>query len=236
MSRRRILLIVLVLVAGAIAAVWLLPHQILPHAARWLDVGTPPRRVDAVFILPGDQQIRPFVAAALVKAGFADVALFPENALSPAELDGVSPPTAEIIRRVLEYRGLADHQIVSLKGDTTTTAEDLQALGSYLQQRPGIEVAVVTSFYHTRRARQVARRVLADDASRLCYVSAPVDEFSADNWWQRPAGFCMITTEYLKLVFVATQNPWVRGVGVFLVLGICAGVVVHRGRRGMTKV
>ena len=30
---------------------------------RWLDVGVPPRAVDAVAVLPGDENTRPFVAA-----------------------------------------------------------------------------------------------------------------------------------------------------------------------------
>jgi len=231
MNRRRFLLILLVLVVVGASTAWVLRPQILPGVARWLDVGTLPRHVDCVFILPGDEQVRPFVAAALVNAGFADVALFPENLPSPEELEGIRLPTSEIIRRVLDYRGLSEAQMISLKANTETSAQDLHALRSYLQTHPGIEVAVVTSNYHTRRVRWLAWRLLGDDARRLCYVSAPVDDFSTDDWWRTPVGFTTIASEYLKLAFTATQSPGVRWSAVGLLMAVAGGAVVVARRR-----
>ena len=93
-------------------------------------------------------------------------------------------------------------------------------------------MAVVTSDYHTRRVRWLARRLLGDDAKRLCYVSAPVDDFSAADWWQTPIGFSTITSEYLKLAFVATQSPWVRCsvIGLLVAAAGGASLVVYRRR------
>ncbi len=229
------LLILLVLVLPSLLGGWSLRRHWLPAAARWLDVGGPPHRVDAVFVLPGDEQVRPFVAAALVKAGFADRALFPKNAPLPEPVRAGRPTTDEVIRRVLQRRGLGRQQIVLLEGDTTTTAQDLEALNRYLLDRPGARVAVVTSHYHTRRTRLLVAALLGEQAARVSLVSAPTDGFSADDWWLHDTGFFAIASEYLKLAYCFlryTRLPWYAAA---VAAGCCLLLVAlrHRKRRGL---
>jgi uncharacterized SAM-binding protein YcdF (DUF218 family) len=197
----RLLLLGLVSLVVMVCLVWWMPDRWLPGAAGWLDVGDGPHRVDAVFILPGDQQSRPFVAADLVNGGWADRALYPQNAPAPATIDAGRLPTEVVIRRVLEHEGLSAEQIVMLAGATRTTEEDLLVLGPYLQQHPEARVAIVTSHYHTRRTRLLIRRLLSLHSDRITYVSAPTLRFNLDDWWRHEAGFFAITSEYLKLAY-----------------------------------
>ena len=152
--------LVLVCLAGLV--LWARADRVLPAAGHWLDVGSPPQRVDAVFILPGDQQVRPFVAATLIKKGYADLALFPKNRPSAETAASGRIPAEEVIRRVLEHRGLDAGQMQLLAGDTISTEDDLRALGRYLHEHPQARVAVVTSHYHTRRTRLLTRRLLGE--------------------------------------------------------------------------
>ena len=71
MSRRRRLIVVLLLAAAIAFSLWIAYPCLLRAAARWLDVGEPPRRADYVMLLGGDKETRPFVAAALVSEGWA---------------------------------------------------------------------------------------------------------------------------------------------------------------------
>ena len=203
----------LVLAAVGCLVLWAQADRVLPAAARWLDVGTPPARVDAVFILPGDQSVRPVVAAALVKAGYAERALFPQNAPSPETIAAGRLPTEVLIPRVLELRGLTPAQIVMLAGETISTEDDLRTLGVYLREHPQDQVAVVTSHYHTRRTRLLVQRLLGPDAPRVSYVSAPTCRFDADNWWRRDDGFFAVTSEYLKLAYCRLRYLRLWGAG-----------------------
>jgi uncharacterized SAM-binding protein YcdF (DUF218 family) len=191
--------VVVAAVVVGLAAVWAARVYWLPAAARWLDVGGAPARVDYVFVLPGDENIRPFVAAALVKAGLAERALVPKNSVVPAVIDGLRPPAHEVIRQVLLQRGVPEEKITLLEGKTASTQDDILVLARFFHDHPAAHVAIVTSGYHTRRTRLIARRLLPGRQAQLWFVSAPVDTFRIDTWWRSELGFLAITSEYAKL-------------------------------------
>jgi len=183
------------------AALYLARGLVLPPLSRWLDVGTAPGPADCVIVLGGGEETRPFVAAALVKAGLARRVLVSQTVSSPQGAAGTRLPAHEISRRVLRHRGVAEQDIVMLEPPAANTYEEALALGAFLDASPGARVSVVTSDYHTRRARWVFRHVLGQRATQLSFVSAPNEEFFAANWWQSPEGFIDVVGEYLKFAF-----------------------------------
>lgn len=206
MTRWRRRLMVLLVATGLVVLLWTARGWLLPPLARWLDVGEPPRAADFVMVLPGDQSVRPFVAASLVKVGLAQRALVPKTVAEPVVVDGILPPTHEVIRRVLVRRGVPEDRIIVLQeGETSHTHSDAVLLAAFLRDRPDARVIVVTSHYHTRRARWTFSRVLDDRAKQVCFVSAPTDRFTADNWWQCQEGLIAVGSEYLKLAYYAAR-------------------------------
>jgi len=204
-------------------AVYLVREPLLRGAGQWLDVGVPPQPADAVLVLPGDQNARPFVAAAIVNAGLAPRALVPKVERSPSVLEGVTVASDEQIRRVLLARGVPDDKIVLLEGNSTSTVHDLESFRRILDRAEIRKVLVVTSHYHTRRSRMLFARQLGDRIDRVLFVSAPTDDYRLDNWWKTQEGFRDISTEYLKLIYY-----WFRGgLGVYwLVAAVGVAVLV----------
>ncbi|HVA49265.1 MAG TPA: YdcF family protein [Pirellulales bacterium] len=215
-----------------LTAAWLGRAWILPRAARWLNVGEAPRPCDYVLVLPGGEETRPFVAAALVKAGLARKGLVPRVIGSPDTDDGIERPAHEIIRDVLVLRGVPRNDVVLLGTNSASTYSDALALRELLLGRPGSTVAIVTHDYHTRRARWVFRKVLADRADDIYLVAAPVDDYDERNWWQSRQGAGTYLGEFAKLAgyLVWYGDTWVWGVGLLLAGG-CAAVVVYRWQR-----
>jgi hypothetical protein len=70
---------------------------LLPLAGAYLDVSEPPRAVDDVLVLGGGRDTRPFVAAALYKAGLAQRILLPTVKASPENEDGLAPSEFEVM-------------------------------------------------------------------------------------------------------------------------------------------
>jgi uncharacterized SAM-binding protein YcdF (DUF218 family) len=173
---------------------------LLPPVARFLDVSEPPRKVDYVLVLGGGTDTRPFVAAALVKAGWSRQVLLSTVRLSPEAEQGFVLSEQETTIRVLKARGVPADAIRSLPGECSNTADEAAALGRFLDAEPAVHVMIVTHTYHTRRARSIFRAALGARAERVHFVAAPTDGYSADDWWQSEEGFGCYVNEYVKLL------------------------------------
>lgn len=231
MSRRRRWTIVLVLCAGMVGGLYAGRDSLLPAMGRWLDVGELPPQSDYVMVLGGDEETRPFVAAALVKAGFARKALVSKIVRTPGDEEGLSPPLEEVIRGVLIYRGVPPDGIIVIDHLSATTFDETQALAEFLESVPGCRVTVVTSHFHTRRTRWVMSRVLGETAARVSLVSAPSDDFALDRWWQNERGFELVTNEYLKLAFYWVRYNLLQAGAVAGLVLLATIAVVYRRRR-----
>jgi uncharacterized SAM-binding protein YcdF (DUF218 family) len=210
------LIVALVATSFALRASW------LPSVARWLNVGEVPRHVDYVMSLPGDENYRPFTAAAMVRLHLADQVLLVQTEASPEILDGFAMPTAELLDRIYAYCRIPDSKRIVLSGESGSTAGDIGVLAAFMQTHPDANVAVVTSDYHTRRSRWTLRRILGSAADRLTIVAAPNGDFDVDHWWHTESGFLSVTSEYIKLLaylFVYGNAVWWLLSG-FLVLAI----------------
>src|SRR5438105_9677009 len=73
-------------------------NYILVAAARFLNVSEPAEVTDYVMVLGGDDQVRPFAAAALMNAGLARKAIVATIKSSGDNLDGVVPTEHALIR------------------------------------------------------------------------------------------------------------------------------------------
>jgi uncharacterized SAM-binding protein YcdF (DUF218 family) len=181
---------------------------LLPPLADWLDVGRSPQPADVVMLLNGGENTRPFVAAALVRGGWARQVLLANTLDSPQVAAGVVLSDGELNGRVMQYCGLNPRQIVLLDGQAESTFDEARALAAYLEHGPSTRVLLVTDGYHTRRARWVFRRVLGIRAEQLSVVSAPTDLFQNQRWWQTDAGFTAVSSEYLKLGLYHLRYGW----------------------------
>lgn len=184
---------------------WTTRLRWLPEIGMSLDVSSPLRYAPVVLILPGDEETRPFVAAGLMNAGYADRALVPETRANSDVLKGVESSTSEITRQILIRRGIPEKRIVTLSGASDSTLNDAWALNRYFQQFGATDVLIVTSAYHSRRARWTFRHVLPEHQSRLRFYTAP-NEFDSRTWWTSRTGRQTVLSEHLKSLFYLTYH------------------------------
>jgi len=211
---------------SCVAASFLFRVRLLEAAGRWLNIGQEPSPADYVMVLPGDWNGRPFVAAALIQAGYAQAALVPRVERSPSVLEGIDTPNDEVIRRVLLACGIPADRIIILPGQSTSTYAETRMLRSFLSRHPDCRIIVVTTHFHTRRARMLFRYSLKrEELQKINFVSAPTDDFRLEAWWKTEEGFARITEEYVKLVVYwmryGTGGYWmVTAGGVSVLLAI----------------
>ncbi len=213
----------IVVVVGILILAFATRERTLPLLAHWLDVGGPPQKADAVVLLNGSLNTRPFVAAALVHGGWAPKVLLNTVAAHPSEVSGMVPPFFEINLKILAYGGVPPDRVVRLDSKAETTFDEAKAVAEYLADHPAKRLMIVTEGPHTRRARWIFQLVLAERPVEITMVSAPSDEFASENWWQSEMGFLFIVSEYFKLFYYGLRYGWL---GYEIVIGVVVMVLL----------
>jgi uncharacterized SAM-binding protein YcdF (DUF218 family) len=209
----------------AFAVSWTARGWIMTTIGEWLDVGVSPQRADYAMILTGDENTRPFAAAALVRAGWVRQALASRVKPLPGMADDDELSCNENIRRVMLKQGVPREKFITLPGAATTTFDEAQALAAFLETHADAKVLIVTNHYHTRRARWIFSQVLPSTVT-LSMISVPAESFELREWWKTENGWITVTSEYFKLVFYGFRYGyfWILFLSFFLGLG---GVVVY---------
>ena len=202
--------------------VLLVAHRpLLSSAARWLDVGQPPKAVDYVVALPGDMNTRPIVAAAMVRAGLARRVIIPQTRPGAEVEKQLEPAHSHLLRTIFERRGVPAEAIEVVDSRSVSTFDDAQAIASALRAKPHASLAVVTNDYHTRRTRGIFQSALAGLPVDLQIVSAPTDGFSADDWWQVRSGVQAYLNEFAKVfgywLYYGSGLYWLAAIAIAVV-------------------
>lgn len=181
---------------------YVLREPILRGLARSLTVNDAAGPADFLYLLGGDVNTRPFHAARLYHQGVAPLIVVPRPQDRPAVERRFYPNDADVAVRILQAQSVPDSAITMLRipGGVTSTQDEGRLLRRYLRTHPARRVVVVTSAWHTRRARWTLRRELDGVRVDLRMAAAPDDRFDESNWWRREAGFLAYVTEMLKFV------------------------------------
>jgi uncharacterized SAM-binding protein YcdF (DUF218 family) len=170
----------------------------LTGLAALLDASEPPRAADAIVVLGGDAEARPFTAAALYRAAYAPQVLLFRHAPDAAVAWGVAGTEDALYRKVLITEGVPDAAILTLPEAVDSTADEAQALRRWLTQQPHKpRLLVVTAREHTRRVAWLLRRVLPAP-TQITLIAAPHPRYDALDWWHTDFGLLRYLHELIK--------------------------------------
>jgi uncharacterized SAM-binding protein YcdF (DUF218 family) len=80
----------------------------------------------------------------------------------------------------------------------TSTFDEAATVRQYVQVHQTHRIILVTSAFHTRRARWTFEKVLAGLPVTLEMVAVPYAGFDQTNWWKNEAGLITLNNEYIK--------------------------------------
>lgn len=161
---------------------------------------------DVIVVLSGNEDTRPFHAAALYREGLAPRVAITNEELTPTARLQLVPPSTQITRTVLAMEGVPDSAIVLLSPDrpVTSTRDEAAAVREYVEDAGIRRMIVVTSTFHTARARFTVQRALSGDAEVLM-SAAPEWQYDPERWWESERGITDYGMEALK---------WIHTLGV----------------------
>jgi uncharacterized SAM-binding protein YcdF (DUF218 family) len=101
---------------------------------------------------------------------------------------------AELMEHDLIERGVPKEQILRFPQDGDNTREEAYALAGFAASHGWHSVIVVTSNYHTRRARYIFERVFPPRIS-VRVASARDGDFDVERWWESRKSLKLFTRE-----------------------------------------
>lgn len=194
---RRWLWVAVLLVIAAAGAVFG-----LDAAGRALIAEDPLHPAGAILVLGGETRDGDRVAHAvqLYKQGLAPLLVVSGTPV------GFRTHEAEIMRRHAEFLGVPAERILALKHNADSTREEAGLVVPMLRSRGLKEVILVTSNYHTARAKRIFTK--AAGPSGPTFLASPVHEgsFDPDHWWTRRRDAKAFVYESIKTVWSAIED------------------------------
>ncbi len=175
--------------------------SLLTGMANFWIVDEPPIKADAIVVLGGGLQYRPFEAASLYLKGWAPKVLVTDVHLRPTDRMGLTQPERRVTEQILVKQGVPKNAIVAVGKSVTTTFDEALAVRDWARDNDAKRLLVVTEIFHTRRARWIFRKVLKDQAIDIRAVAAQPQEYQATNWWRHGEGVCSFQNEVTKFLY-----------------------------------
>lgn len=176
-------LILLVVLVGLCALVYLLRHPLLRAAGECLVVDDGLAPADAIVLLSDDN----FPADRAARAAEIYRGRWAPRVVASGRLLRRYAGIAELMQHDLVERGVPANAVVQLPSLTDNTREEAQVVRQLVVQRGWRHILVVTSNCHTRRARYIYRRVFPPTVE-VRVVSARDSDFDPERWWESRRG------------------------------------------------
>jgi len=179
---------------------------ILIGLADFLIIDQPVQTADAIVILNGEVETRPFYAAELYGRKMAPVVLIAQTESSPAEQLGLLPNTTDVAIDIMKKQGVPAENIIRIAppGGVTSTHDETLALRHYIDAQSIRQIVVVTSAFHTRRAQWTFNRMSSGFPVAIRMAPSPHWGFDRTNWWRCEDGLISLCNEYIKLLYYLT--------------------------------
>ena len=177
---------------------WIFSAPVLTAAANLLIEDDGPRKADAIVVLGGDGfGDRTLKGAELARAGYAPFVIVS----GPKTL--ISFESAEEVQFAEQhgYPAAMFHE-VHLPGEAESTRTEADELGKYLKAQGIKSVLLVTSNYHTKRAKKLWR--IENPWLQVSVVPSvdPEHLFTPGTWWKTRPGQKTFLYEWMKTISV----------------------------------
>ena len=183
-------LIGLVFLAAFCFVIYLARYPIMRYAAGSWIVDAPAAHADALLLLGDDNFYadRATRAAELIRQGVAPIVVASGRRLRP------NAGIAELMEHDLIERGVPKEKILPFAQDAESTEEEAKALAKFSAEHHFRSVILVTSNYHTRRARYIFEKVFPRGVE-VSVASARDGDFDPDRWWEKRKSEKLFTHE-----------------------------------------
>lgn len=169
-------------------------------ANAWV-VDEPGPKADAIVVLGGGIENRPFAAAKLFHEGVAPRILYMDVQPGPVEELGLVLPEAEQTRRILLSNNVPVTALTAIGKQVASTYDESCAVRDWAKTSGARTILIPTDLFHTRRVRWLFQKQLTGTGATVKVAIAERRDYTATNWWQTEQGLISFQNEWIKLAY-----------------------------------
>ena len=200
LKRRPLLLAASVCLSGLLAIGFFHAFFLRSAAHLWV-IDEPLAPADAIVVLGGGLQNRPFVAADLLHAGRAPRILLMDVKPSPTTEMGLTLPEHELTRKVLLAQGADPASLLTIGSHVASSRDEAMAVADWLASTGARRIIIPTDPFHTRRVEWLYEKTLRGKGIDIIVTTAPRREYTPDNWWHTEEGLIDFQNEIIKYFY-----------------------------------
>jgi uncharacterized SAM-binding protein YcdF (DUF218 family) len=187
-------------IAVLCVAAWFGREPLLRSAADIWIVSDQAARSDAVVVLGGGIEIRPFAAAEYYRQGLVGKILLANIGSSRVEQLGLRESHVDANRKVLLKLGVPETAIESFGSNLSNTYEEARALRDWAARTGARSILVPTEIFPARRVRWTLYRVFPEEVTVRVPALDPLD-YHRSNWWKSEGGLIGFQNEVIKYIY-----------------------------------
>jgi uncharacterized SAM-binding protein YcdF (DUF218 family) len=188
-------------IVSTLGTAWLNRAVILRGAAEIWVISDAIENADAVAVLGGGVNTRPFAAADLYNAGKVKLVLV--AAVKPSRIEDLRlmPSNSELARSVLIKLGVAPQAIIAVGHDVSNTYEEARAVREWARNNGATKIIIVTEMFSSRRVRWIFDREFAMIGVKAIIYTVADPDYDFYRWWQDERGIIQFQNEALKYLY-----------------------------------
>ena len=183
------------------AGVWLARVPLLQGAAQLWIVSDRVTAADAVAVLGGGLDTRPFAAAKYYHQRLASRILVAETRTRPAEEIGAVASDAQAGRQVLLKLGVPAEAVENFGSGLASTFDEAQALRAWAERTRARSLIVPTEIFSSRRVRWMLERAFEGSDVRVQVPAVEDPYYTRADWWLDVRGLVAFQNEVIKYVY-----------------------------------
>jgi uncharacterized SAM-binding protein YcdF (DUF218 family) len=173
---------------------------LLAGAAEAWVVNEPVTKADAIVILGGGLENRPFAAAKLFREGVAPRILYMDVKAGPAEELGIVLSEREQTHRILLSNSVPDAAMTAIGNSVASTYDESRAVRGWMEKTGAKSILIPTDIFHTRRVRWLFHKELPQSAD-IHVIATDPRRYDAHNWWHHEEGVIAFQNEIIKFLY-----------------------------------
>jgi uncharacterized SAM-binding protein YcdF (DUF218 family) len=174
---------------------------LLTEVAEIWVVNDPVAKADAIVILGGSLENRPFDAAKLFHEGVAPRILYMDVKLNAAEELGVTLNERELTRRILLSNDVPSAAMTAIGRGVASTYDESKAVEEWVEKTGAKSIVITTDVFHTRRVKWLFSKELRNTKAQIHVVAAEPRRYNIRDWWHHEEGVIAFQNELIKYAY-----------------------------------